>query len=113
MLTPGNLCKDYFLTVPGSPTQYPTDGFGIWDAIGWTQRNPALWKRANDFVPERWLVPQGDELHPPKDGFRSFGMGQRACIGQELTLVEAKLVLVMCARKFDIEEAWDKWDLKQ
>ncbi|KAG6364521.1 hypothetical protein INS49_006122 [Diaporthe citri] len=104
---------DYFLTVPGSPTQYPTGGFAIWDAIGWTQRNPALWQRANEFVPERWLAPQGDDLHPPKDGFRSFGMGQRACIGQELTLVEAKLVLVMCARKFDIEEAWAEWDAKQ
>ncbi|ROW08501.1 hypothetical protein VMCG_03250 [Cytospora schulzeri] len=101
---------DYFLTVPGSPIKYPTDGFGIWDAIGWTQRNPAIWPRANEFVPERWLVPPGDDLHPPKDGFRTFGLGQRNCIGQELAVTEAKLVLVMCARKFDIEEAWDEWD---
>ena len=103
---------EYFLTVPGSDIQYPTDGFGIWDAIGWTHRNPALWLRANEFVPERWLVSQDDPLHPPKDGFRTFGLGQRNCIGQELAVVEAKLILVICARKFDIEEAWDKWDEK-
>ncbi|KAK8880043.1 VerA protein [Apiospora arundinis] len=101
---------DYFLRVPGSPIKYPTDKFGIWDAIGWTQRNPALWPEPDSFIPERWLVAQDHRLHPRKDAFRTFGLGQRNCIGQELATVEAKLVLILCARKFDIEEAWEKWD---
>ncbi|KAH8161792.1 hypothetical protein CIB48_g6450 [Xylaria polymorpha] len=103
---------DYFLTVPGSPMKYPTDGFGVWDAIGWTQRNPALWPQPDKFLPERWLVSHGHPLHPRKDAFRTFGLGQRNCIGQELAVVEARLALIVCARKFDIEEAWDKWDAK-
>jgi cytochrome P450 len=104
---------DFFLTAPGSPLQYITDGFALWDSSPSIQRRPELWPRGNDFIPDRFLAPEGDPLYPPKDGWRPFALGPRNCIGQELALVELRLVAVMIARKFDIEEAWSEWDLKQ
>lgn len=59
------------------------------------------------------MAPAGDPLHPHKDTWRPFSLGHRICIGQELAQIEAKLVAVMLARRFDIEEAWDKFDAAQ
>ena len=104
---------EYFLTVPGSDIKYPTDGFGVWDAVGPIQRDPTLWARPNDFVPERWLAKPGQPLHVPQDIWRPFSAGHRICIGQDLALTEAKLLAVFLGRRFDIEEAWGEWDVKQ
>lgn len=104
---------DYFLTIPGSSFQYPTEGFAMWDGVLAVQTRPDLWPQASEFIPERWLVPVDDPLYPYKDAWRPFGMGLRNCIGQELALTELRLVAVLVVRSFDIEEAWSEWDLKQ
>ncbi|KAI0123574.1 vera protein [Xylariales sp. AK1849] len=103
----------FFLTVEGSHIQYPTEGFVVWDGGAAIQRDPNLWPRSNDFIPERWMVSKDDPLHPLKDTWRPFSMGPRNCIGQELAMTEMKLVAAIVCRKFDIEEAWDEWDRKQ
>lgn len=104
---------DFFLTAPGSSIKYPTDKFALWDGAPATQVREDFWVRGSEFFPDRWLATEGDPLYPPKDAWRPFSMGPRNCIGLELALVELRLVAVMVARKFDIEEAWDKWDAKQ
>ncbi|KAM0810230.1 hypothetical protein AB5N19_10578 [Seiridium cardinale] len=101
---------DYFLTVPGSPVRYPTDGFAIWDGAPIIQSRDDLWPRGDEFVPERWLVPEGDPMYPENNAWRPFAMGPRNCIGMELALVELRLVAVLVVRRFDIEEAWSDWD---
>jgi cytochrome P450 len=101
---------DFFLTAPGSPIRYPTDHFAIWDGVAVIQSRTDLWPRGDEFIPDRWLVADGDPLYPPKDAWRPFSMGPRNCIGMELALVELRLVAVLLARRFDIEEAWDEWD---
>ncbi|KAF7516103.1 hypothetical protein G7054_g14296 [Neopestalotiopsis clavispora] len=104
---------DFFLTAPGSPFKYPTDGFALWDGVPAIQSRADLWVKGSEFFPERWLVTEGDPLYPPKDSWRPFSMGPRNCIGLELALVELRLVAVLMARKFDVQEAWDKWDAKK
>lgn len=105
--------KDFFLSVPGSAIRYPTEGVAIHDVPSVIQLDPAVWPRANEFVPERWLTAQGDPMHPNKDAWRPFSMGPRNCIGMELAMVEIKLVAALVCREFDIQEAWGEWDLKQ
>lgn len=105
--------KDLFLTVAGSDMRYPTEGAAIHDVPSVIQLDEHVWPRANEFLPERWMVAQGHPLHPNKDAWRPFSMGPRNCIGQELAMVEIKLVAALVCREFDIHEAWDKWDLKQ
>lgn len=105
--------KDFFVSVPGSDTRYPTEGVAIHDVPSVIQVDAAVWPRANEFIPERWLVAQDHPLHPNKDAWRPFSMGPRNCIGLELAMVEIKLVAALVCREFDVHEAWEKWDLKQ
>jgi cytochrome P450 len=105
--------KDFFLSIPGSNIKYPTESVAIHDVPSVIQVDPAVWPRANEYIPERWLVSQGHPLHPNKDAWRPFSMGPRNCIGLELAMVEIRLVAALVCREFDIQEAWDKWDLKK
>lgn len=102
--------QGFFLSVPGSDIKYPTEGAAIHDVPSVIQLDPAVWPRAKEFVPERWLAPQGHPLHPNKDAWRPFSMGPRNCIGMELAMVEIKLVAAMICREFDVHEAWEEWD---
>ncbi|ROW09083.1 hypothetical protein VMCG_02958 [Cytospora schulzeri] len=104
------------LTIPGPDpgTCYPTGGCAVHDVPSVIQLDPAVWARAAEFLPERWLAGPGDPLlHPVRDAWRPFSMGPRNCIGLELAMVEVKLVAALVCREFDIREAWEEWDLQQ
>lgn len=90
--------------------QFPTDGFLVWANSQTVQRDPAYWPRSDEFLPERWLVPPGDPLHPVKGAWRPFEYGPRNCIGQELAMIEMKIIMVMTLRRFHIEPAYEEMD---
>ncbi|KAF2649458.1 cytochrome P450 [Lophiostoma macrostomum CBS 122681] len=71
--------------------------------------NPNLWVRASDFLPKRWLVESGHELHPKPGAWRAFEAGPRNCIGQTLAIMEMKIALAMTARTFVIEPAYEEF----
>ncbi|TDZ66048.1 putative sterigmatocystin biosynthesis P450 monooxygenase stcS [Colletotrichum trifolii] len=85
----------FHLSDPATGRQYPTEGFLVWDGGPGMQLDPSLWPRVDEFIPERWLVPADDPLHPVKDAWRAFARGLRDCIGQEIALVELKLVAAL------------------
>jgi cytochrome P450 len=67
-------------------------------------RNPTVWgEDAHEFRPDRWLDDEYMSKLPP-GAFRPFERGPRACIGQELAMLEAKIVLCAVARGFE----WEK-----
>ena len=90
--------------------QYPAGGFILWSLHHAMHREPLYWPRPNDFVPERWLVPKGDPLYPVKGAWRPFEFGPRNCIGQELSMLEIKIVMVMTLREFNIKSCYEEWD---
>ena len=90
--------------------QYPTNEFLVWANPQTIHRDPTYWPQADDFMPERWLVPADDPLHPVKGAWRPFEHGPRNCIGQELAMVEMKIILVMTARKFNVKPVYEEWD---
>jgi steroid delta-isomerase-like uncharacterized protein len=55
-------------------------------------RNPAIWKRSDEFLPERFL---GDEAEIASRACKyiPFGHGPRQCIGKQFALMELPLVL--------------------
>lgn len=109
----GDSVPGYALTVPGSPMRYPTAGFGPWLSALRIQRHPDYWPRPDEFLPERWLAVEGEPLYVAvKEAWMPFSLGPRNCVGIELAMIELKLVAVLIARDFDIEEAWDEWDRK-
>lgn len=105
--------EGFFLSVPGSDVRYPTEKTAIHDVPSVIQLDEDVWPRAKEFMPERWLASSGDPMYPNKDAWRPFSMGPRNCIGLELAMVEIKLVAALVCREFDVQEAWDQWDLKQ
>ncbi|KAJ5358343.1 uncharacterized protein N7496_010756 [Penicillium cataractarum] len=64
------------------------------------QRDPAVYgASAEAWVPERWLEAREEPI--PVSAWRPFERGPRSCIGQELAMLEARLVLAMAVRRYD------------
>ncbi|KAB8205214.1 cytochrome P450 [Aspergillus parasiticus] len=101
---------DFNFVIKDSNTIWPTDGFDLFDSSITIHNDPANFHEPSEFIPERYLVPEGDILHPAKDMWRGFQLGPRRCLGQELAIVVLKLVLVLVARDLDVEMAWEEWD---
>ncbi|KAG9193894.1 hypothetical protein G6011_03929 [Alternaria panax] len=91
-------------------TRIPTAGLGATVMHNYIHTNPRIWPRPLEFLPERWLVEPGHELHPPPGGFRPFEQGPRNCIGQTLVLNEMHVALILTVRKFNIVPAYNEWD---
>ncbi|KAL8724720.1 MAG: hypothetical protein Q9166_007791, partial [cf. Caloplaca sp. 2 TL-2023] len=92
----------------------PTDGFLVWSNHFAIHRNEGSWKQPDDFLPQRWLVEKDHSLfNADKGAWRSFEYGPRNCIGQELAILELKLVLTMTLRKFIVCSAYDEYDNMQ
>jgi hypothetical protein len=91
----------------------PTDGFNIIVVQQTVHQNPRIWARPSEFLPERWLVGPEHELYPPQNGYRPWDTGSRTCIGKPLALAELKVILVLCARSFTVDPAYEEWDKLQ
>lgn len=80
---------NFTLTDPTTGLQFPTSGFLVWINHHGLHHNPNLWPSVESFIPERFMVTsEADPLHPPKNAWRAFEFGPRACIGTELALAE-------------------------
>lgn len=99
-----------FSVVDDTDRHFPTDGFLVWDIPQAIHRDPHYWPKPDDFIPERWLVAQDHSLHPVKGAWRPFSHGPKNCIGQELAMIEMKVIMVMTARNFDVELAYEELD---
>jgi cytochrome P450/NADPH-cytochrome P450 reductase len=65
--------------------------------------HPAAWgDNAEDFDIDRWLPAQKAQHHP--HAYKPFGNGERACIGRQFALTEARLALALVLQKFAIAD---------
>ncbi|PGG98102.1 hypothetical protein AJ79_08983 [Helicocarpus griseus UAMH5409] len=60
--------------------------------------NPNLFPSPCEFQPERYTTQA-----VPKDAWRPFERGSRSCIGQNLAMMEMRMVLLLVLRSFDFE----------
>ena len=65
-------------------------------------RSSKYWDDPYASRPERFLDPQGYN----KEAWIPFSKGIRNCIGQELAIIETKVILAMTLRNFDFEPAY-------
>lgn len=84
-----------------------------WPVAHAIQRNPDFWPEPEKFIPERWLVREGDPLFPVKGAWRAFEFGPRHCIGIELAMIETKVLMALMLRSFDVTPAYEELDAKK
>lgn len=63
-----------------------------------THRHPKIWERPEEFVPERF-TPEAQAARP-RCSYLPFGEGPRKCIGANLNLLQAPLILSRVAAAF-------------
>lgn len=102
----------FFVTSPDGK-QLPTEKCLVVSNHHGLQRNPRFWPRAEEFLPERWLVNKNHPLYPVHNGWRPFERGLRNCLGQELAMTEIKVVVAVVVREFDVTDAYAEHDIRQ
>nr|WP_245647325.1 cytochrome P450 [Microtetraspora niveoalba] len=65
-------------------------------------RHPKAWERPEEFDIDRWL-PENKAAHHPH-AYKPFGNGERACIGRQFALTEARLALALVLQRFAISD---------
>lgn len=100
------------MALPSSPVQFVThpktsQSLPLADHVLWVShygigRRADLWPNPLTFDPSRFLPGQ----EQPKDAYRSFEKGPRACLGIELAMMEMKIMLVLVCREFDFFAAY-------
>ncbi|WP_209338032.1 cytochrome P450, partial [Klebsiella pneumoniae] len=68
-------------------------------------RDPAVWDRPEVFDIDRFLPENEAKLHP--HAYKPFGNGERACIGRQFALTEAKLALAVILQRFALSDPYD------
>ncbi|KAJ4300128.1 hypothetical protein N0V88_002797 [Collariella sp. IMI 366227] len=98
---------DFFLSHPSTGRRYPTDGFIVHQNTA-THRLESVFPQPHRFLPERFLVAEGEPLHP-RNAYRPFELGARI----ELAQLEMRMVLVLTAREFEIESVGEEMGLPE
>ena len=94
------------ITDPDTGAVYPMTGFTVWPVVHLVHRNEEFFPRPTEFIPERFLPDQTPFpdcklfAKEGKDAWRPFEKGPRNCIGQELAMVETKVILAMTVGVF-------------
>ncbi|KAF3924432.1 hypothetical protein AA313_de0208016 [Arthrobotrys entomopaga] len=88
----------FYMKDPKTGQLYPTEDLMVWIASLPVHVDGNYWKDPREFRPERWL-----EEDVPKEAWRAFERGIRNCIGQELALIEMKVIMALTLRRFEIE----------
>ncbi len=65
-------------------------------------RHPKAWNRPDEFDIDRWLPSAKADHHPA--AYKPFGNGERACIGRQFALTEARLALALVLQRFAISD---------
>ncbi|XXG99346.1 Putative ATPase [Hypoxylon texense] len=91
-------------------TTYPVDDSVIGTSPTAIHLRADLWLQVTKFLPERFLVGEGHPLHPVKNAWRPFELGNTRCICEELAMIEMKLVLALTVRELDFQFDWKGWN---
>ena len=103
------------ITDPATGISYPMAGWHVWPVTIAIHRNDAYFPRPTEFIPERFLPAENPfpDAKQHKDAWRPFEKGSRNCIGQELAMIESKVILALTLREFDFEHIPKKQATKE
>lgn len=98
--------KGFFLHDPATGEPINTEGLMLWAVDVGLHRNATYWPDPHSFNPERFL--QNGSTAPANPAFVPFSKGPRNCIGQELAMIESRIILALTMRLFDFTPAYDE-----
>ncbi|GAM85613.1 hypothetical protein ANO11243_036200 [Dothideomycetidae sp. 11243] len=93
--------KGFFLKDPTTGEMIPTEGMDILNSVGGNHYNKA-WGDPFVFRPERWFEKTPDGAWVP------FSKAPRSCIGQELAMIEIRIVCAIMFSRFDVDVCFDE-----
>ena len=98
-MSPGS---GYNVQLPGDDGQtLCLDGMVVYNCETLVHRDETVYgETTHDFMPERWLNTDTSQA-PPNSAWRPFERGPRNCIGQELAILEARVILACAVRRYD------------
>jgi cytochrome P450 len=101
----------FFVHDPETGEPLPTEHLMLWPVDVGLHRSEKYWPEPHVFRPERHLPKKGagvDESanYTSNPAWVGFSKGIRNCIGQELAIIETKVILAMTLRTFDFEAAY-------
>ena len=92
---------------PRTGAEYDMSDAHMWPVAHLIHRNKRFFPEPMKFIPERFIpsitpFPESELFTPAgKNAFQPFSVGPRNCIGQELAMIESKIVLALTARELD------------
>ena len=96
--------KGFFVHDPKTGEAISTEGLMLWAVDVGLHRNATYWPDPHSFNPERFL--QNGSASPANPAFVPFSKGPRNCIGQELAMIESRIILALTMRLFDFSPAY-------
>lgn len=105
--------KMMYIADPKTGRQLPISGWHVWPAAHLVGRNEDFFPEPARFVPERFIqaetpFPESKLFTPQgKEAWRPFEKGPRGCIGQELAMIESRVILALAVRDFDFVAEYD------
>lgn len=88
-------------------TPLPIAGAHVWPSSHAIGRNKRFFPKPTEFIPERFIpsltpFPEAELFTPAgKHAWQPFSIGIRNCIGQELAMIELRIVMAMTIKEFD------------
>ncbi|GIZ43622.1 hypothetical protein CKM354_000683900 [Cercospora kikuchii] len=98
----------YTLHNPDTGENMPTENFMVWPVNVGLHRNAKYWPEPDKFDPDRFVPGSAVYAQNNKEAWVPFSKGSRNCIGQELAIIETKIILAMTLRTFDFQAAYDE-----
>jgi cytochrome P450 len=94
----------FYLHDPVTAEPIATEGLMLWAVDVGLHRNETYWPEPHAFNPSRFLPTNS----PTNPAYVPFSKGPRNCIGQELAMIESRIILALTLRLFDFEAAYDE-----
>ncbi|CAF0989376.1 unnamed protein product [Rotaria sordida] len=95
------------IVLPGGYTVHQNETVLV--SLSQLHRDPKIWDRSEEFLPERMLNGRFEKL--PPNSWKPFGNSQHACIGRSFAWQESILAIALILKHFNIEFVGPSYDL--